>query len=156
MPLFALLSKRKYFEHFMGTWGGEEGSGKASSKRNSFQGGSSQENPKRGPGGFSEYGRGWESEGAQEPGEGRSAADGEDPSGWSFPHQLVPPFLLPLLPRGYPEAPAPLSLPLGLVHSFLHALTDSFTHSLIHTGSHCSAHSVPLSFIPSLIHSFSH
>lgn len=27
-PLFALLSKRKYFEHFMGTWGGEEGSGR--------------------------------------------------------------------------------------------------------------------------------
>ena len=25
-PLFVLLSKRKYFEHFMGTWGGEEGS----------------------------------------------------------------------------------------------------------------------------------
>ena len=24
-PLFVLLSKRKYFEHFMGTWGGEEG-----------------------------------------------------------------------------------------------------------------------------------
>lgn len=28
MPLFALLSKRKYFEHFMGTWGEEEGSGR--------------------------------------------------------------------------------------------------------------------------------
>lgn len=28
LPLFALLSKRKYFEHFMGTWGGEEGSGR--------------------------------------------------------------------------------------------------------------------------------
>lgn len=46
--MFALLSKRKYFEHFMGTWGGGRGQREASSKRNSLQGESCQENPRAG------------------------------------------------------------------------------------------------------------
>lgn len=142
-PLFALLSKRKYFEHFMGTWGGEEGSGR----------GSIQEKqpprrllPRKPKGGGQEgsplSGQGWSlrRHGSQEGSQGAVHGRRDPLTRGVSPHNEPGKPLSPSVQASFPAVAAAASAPGATpepahpftpteqVHSFPHARLDSFIH----------------------------
>lgn len=159
LPLFALLSKRKYFEHFMRTWGGEEGSGRGFIQKKQPLWRILPRKPKGGgqegsPLCLAKDGS-LKGHRSQERRQSTVCAWGKGPR-----HPLGPPQIMsqdslfpspskpPSLPLLWPMNPGPTpGPPSSPTHShsskFIYSLMPSLTHSFISTSSHSSVHSFP-------------